>query len=498
MDPRLRHALVVAFCAIVAVCAGVQIASGKLFSMDFLGLVSGTAIALSTGAIAVRLFRLPFDVILCGWLLVGYIVGNRGFAQLMPAPGVPLLPAEIGLLVACSWRLIVGAFERRLPFRADPLNWAVLLWLVAGTVRLAFDVPRFGFLAVRDFAMVYYALYFFLVQHMGRDERARCYLLGCAVVGCVLLVPSYALYSAFPDFFLRNLTVHGMPVIFYKGDLLNTFFGIGSLLVFFTARGRWRPFAWVLATGMFVYVAGGENRASLFGLGLACLVLLLARRWKFPALQAATAAAALLLVAGLAAVGDVAWAEKKLAGMADRARSLTDFRGLGRYQSEEAGNKGANNRFRAIWWAKVVEETWTHNPAFGLGFGADLAGAFVREYFPESDEDFSARSPHNFFLTVLGRMGVAGLVVWLLVCGQLARQGWRALRREDPPGWSLWCSLLVLLGSATFGVVLEGPMGAVPFWVLAGLANARWVAPPSTTADAAASPPAQAATVAAT
>lgn len=476
VNPRLRHALIVAFCAAVAVCAGVQIASGDLFSMDLTGLVTGAAIALSAGAICVRLFRLSFDVILCGWLLIGYIVGNRGFAQVMPAPGLPLLPAEIALLCAGAWRLIIGAFERRVPFANDGLNWAILLWLVVGTVRVAFDVPRFGFLAVRDYAMVYYAAFFFLVQHMGRSDDARRYLLGCAVVGCILLVPSYALYSAFPDFFLRHLTVHGMPLIFYKGDLLNTFLGIGSLLVFFTARGRWQPFAWVLAAGMFVYVAGGENRAALLGLGVACLILVLARRWAFPALQVATAIVALLLVTGLAIVGDVAWAERKLEGVRDRVRSLADFRGLERYQSEESGNKGANNRFRAIWWAKVVEETWAGNPAFGLGFGADLAGGFVAEYFPESDEEFSARSPHNIFLTVFGRMGVAGLIVWLLVCGQLARHGWRALRREDPPGWALWGSLAVMLASATFGVVLEGPMGAVPFWILAGLANARLAA----------------------
>lgn len=467
MSPLARQFLVFVGCGLLAVWLGIQIADGRYLWPALAGTIA-------LGAILHWLLRLPVDVILCGWLLIGYIVGNRGFAQLMPSPALPLLPAEVGLLVAGGWRVLEAAFTRRLPFRPDALNWALLAWLVAGTARFVFDAPRFGFTAVRDFALVYYAAYFFLVQEMGRDAAARRYLLGCAVAACLLLAPTYAAYSFQPDFFLRQLTIGGTPLIFYKGDLLNTFFALGALLLFFCARGRWQVAGAVASAGFFVHVAGGDNRASLAGLVAASLILLLAGRWRFPLWQGAVAALALLALLGLASSGSSPWAERKVAGLTDRVRSFVDFEGVRAYRSEESGHKGDNNRFRLIWWNKVIEETWQENPVFGRGFGADLAAGFVQEYYPDSDEQFSARSPHNVSLTIFGRMGLVGLALWLIVLAALARRGWHTLRRQDDPaGWALWGSLAIVLVSASFGVVLEGPMGAVPFWILAGLAVAR-------------------------
>ena len=53
--------------------------------------------------------------------------------------------------------------------------------------------------------------------------------------------------------------------------------------------------------------------------------------------------------------------------------------------------KGDNNRFRSVWWRTVVAETLAENPAFGLGFGHDLARNFLREFNPEMADDFTAR-----------------------------------------------------------------------------------------------------------
>src|SRR5581483_3236935 len=52
---------------------------------------------------------------------------------------------------------------------------------------------------------------------------------------------------------------------------------------------------------------------------------------------------------------------------------------------------------------------------------------------------------------------------------------WRALRHpppDDPIPATLWTGVWVIFACACFGVVLEGPMGAVVFWVLLGLASA--------------------------
>lgn len=469
MNPQLRTALVTAAACVAAVVLAWQIAEGGLFSFDAAGVIATGALVLAGGAILVRLFRLPLDVILLGLVLIGYLVGNRGFAQLMPVPGVPLLPAEAALGLALTWRLVVWSKDRRLPFRADAMNLAVLAWLVAGSARLVFDT-RHGFNAIRDYATVYYALFFFLAQGMAQAAPARRYLAGCLLTGLLVMPPVLALYQLFPRFFMQDLTLRGTPLVYFKGDLTGTFLGVGALLVFFAARGRWRPLGWCVSGGLFLLVMGGDNRASMVALAGVVALLVAARRWQFPAWQGAVTAVALTAVVLLAAVFDNDWAGRKLHGASDRLRSMVDVQGLSRYQSEESFNKGDNNRFRLVWWKNVVEDTWSRNPVFGLGFGADLAQGFLQEYYPDADEEFNTRSPHNIFITVFGRMGLVGLAVWGWFSVVLAARTWGALRAQTEDG-VYWCAACLLFGSACFGVVLEGPMGAVVFWVLLGLAQ---------------------------
>lgn len=471
MDPRLRTFLVSLAAVGLAVFVGVELADA---SYAWPGLIA----AFIVGAVLVRFTGLPADTIFVGLLIIGYIVGNRGFAQLMPAPGIPLLPAEIGLLLAASWRFVLCSFERSLPFHRDPLNWAVLAWLVVGTARAVFDVPRFGLMAVRDYAMIYYAAFFFLAQHMCRDPRARDYVAFCLVVAAALLLPVLVILQVAPDFLFENLVVAGVPLIYHKGDLTVTFAGVAALSVFHWARTReQRLWAWPLAGLLLVAVLGGGNRASLLGIAVAAGLLALARRWRFPLLLGGIVGAGFLALGMLATIFNHAWSQEKLHGVSDQVRSMADLAGSGRYESESSHFKGANNRFRLIWWRNVVEETWHTNPVAGLGFGADLAAGFVQEYYPENTEEFGVRSPHSIVITTFGRLGGMGLAVWLVFCLILARRTWHALRHSPEPGvWSLWSSLWVILSAAAFGVVLEGPMGAVVFWSLLGVGNAHLIA----------------------
>jgi hypothetical protein len=420
-----------------------------------------------------------------GIVLFGYIVGNRGFAQLMPAPNLPLLPAEAVLLLAGGWWVVATAYSRRLPWAGDTLNRLVILWLMVGSIRLVYDLRPHGLLAVRDFAMVYYALFFFIAQRMAGNPRARRFLVGTLLVSSVLVLPGLFLTEVFPAFFYNVLTVRGTPLIYYKGDLAHLFIATASLLVFHLPAARHRCWAWPLSAGLFLFVLAGNSRSTLLGLVLAAGLLVLARRWRFAALQAVTAGGTLLVCVFLATVFAHPWAERKLDAITDRVYSLADIRGQWQYQSEESANKGDNNRFRLVWWKNVVADTWTGNPVFGLGFGHDLAHSFAQEYYPVTDEEFTARSPHNIFLTVFGRVGLAGLAVWCAVCAVLLREAWQSLRhRDNPEQWALWGALLVILVGACLGVVLESPMGALPFWVLLGLTHQN--APPDVPAENAA------------
>ena len=68
-------------------------------------------------------------------------------------------------------------------------------------------------------------------------------------------------------------------------------------------------------------------------------------------------------------------------------------------------------------------------------------------------------------------MGVIGLIPFLMLVATMIRRTRRAARLGPSSETALWCAAWIILVSACFGVVLEGPMGAVVFWTLLGLAS---------------------------
>jgi hypothetical protein len=162
----------------------------------------------------------------------------------------------------------------------------------------------------------------------------------------------------------------------------------------------------------------------------------------------------------------------------EHAISIFDFSGTGTYLHTDSGDPSDNNRFRRVWWRSVADETIERSPFFGLGFGADLAARFLTNYDLVGAEDFTARSPHSVIMTVFGRMGTLGLLLFLTIAAMMARSTMLAFRQRDYRTMGLWSVVWVLWFSACFGVVLEGPMGAVVFWTILGMASATSAAEP--------------------
>ena len=429
--------------------------------------------ALVTGGLALFLlaFWLPLslDAFLIGLATIGYVVGNRGFAQISLTSRLPLLPGETILLVCGVLLLVRSARRRELPLRPDPLNLAILAWIILGTLRIYFDVRRYGFVALRDFALVYYAAYFFIGQELARDKRNRRFYENVLLIGCVLLLPVYLLLDRFPMFFLTRITLRGEPLIYLKADLAGTFMVVGSTLAFL--RFEQRGSGWLVALSL--ALAGGamtlSNRATALALLVAALWLAVGGRRRFAATLGATGVLATIAILAGASVLRIPWEKTPVYGIYEEALSVTDPTGQRTYTGAETFNKGDNNLFRWVWWQAVLDETLDTNPYTGVGFGADLAARFVQEYYPENDE-FDVRSPHNVVLTIFARMGAVGLLAFLVVIGVIGVQTWRAIR-IGPDEAALWCAVWAILTSACLGVVLEGPMGAVVFWTALGLAH---------------------------
>lgn len=457
----------------LAIWVGASLAQGDYF-----------AAGLSAGAAAWAVFswvRGPrAEAWVLGFLIFGYIVGNRGFAQATPVPGLPVFFGELGLAFAGTLLVLRGALRRELPLARDPLNLLLLAWLALSAGRMLWDLPRHGLPALRDFATVYYVGFFFIAQALVQHPSSR-RALHVAFVATLAVAPlTGLLWQLFPDFFLRNLLVEGVPLIFYKGDLLATYLYAGFvwLVPKDRADGRNAAWRWIGALACLGLATSLLSRAGLLGLVVAVGWLAFAHRWLPLRTLVAGAAAAVLGLAVYGLVEKRDFTQTKIYGLYEHVISMVDVDGRGTYRNRESLDVGDNNRFRLVWWRNVIDETLRDGPVLGLGFGHDLARGFIQEYYPVADEEFTTRSPHNVLVTIFGRTGFVGLALfgcWMLVLAQATAREARRWRADGTRGETatLYAASWVVLVSACFGVVLEGPMGAIPFWIIVGWAHGR-------------------------
>lgn len=154
------------------------------------------------------------------------------------------------------------------------------------------------------------------------------------------------------------------------------------------------------------------------------------------------------------------------------ARLLSNFAPQAVPASEAAEG---TTRAREETWVQVWNYT-TESPAralVGVGFGPDFmadSGALqTLRHHPKTS--MSTRSPHNYLVGSFARLGTVGI---LLLGGILVRLGAAVVRalRHIPDSPVLLISTLIVVGifwTAVFGVVLESPFGAVPFFWSAGI-----------------------------
>ena len=418
-------------------------------------------------------------------ILFGYIVGSRGFAQFQFSPSIPLLPAETALLLCTVGLGIRAALSKSLPIRIDAVNISILLWLGYATARMPWDLEDFGVMALRDYALAYYAVFFFLSQYLCRDP-ASMRLLDRAFTVSFLVLPFTALVDKVaPDFFNEYLTWNGIPLVYYKSDLISASLVCGSFW-FWAKYTKTGTKFWLFPSAVSLLLVGAQEspRAALVATLAATAAWMCARRFRIVGFQAAVVAAGIAVSLPVEMFSGRPLIETKSYEMYERVVSLVDWTGSHSYQNSNSANTTDNNQFRRIWWKAVYDETMATNPVFGMGFGYDLAARFLAEYnWLAVEEEFTARSPHSILFTNLGRLGCAGLGLFLFALATMVRSASRSFSAVNIDEMAWWSIVITIGVSACFGVVLEGPMGAVVFWTALGVAhfktNARTETPPA-------------------
>jgi hypothetical protein len=126
------------------------------------------------------------------------------------------------------------------------------------------------------------------------------------------------------------------------------------------------------------------------------------------------------------------------------------------------GNLAENKVWRLIWWAKLINESFTLQHFFvGKGLGMSLAGSDI------INTDDNLRSPHNFNLTILARFGYLVFIAWIIWLVSLFKPLFT--RKLAGKILAITSILLAFIINGSFDVFFEGPMGAFPFWTFVGL-----------------------------
>ncbi len=348
--------------------------------------------------------------------------------------------------------------------------------MLFASIRLLFDIRAFGITALRDFATVYYCSFFFLVHRLALEETSRRFFEKFLALGLFLLIPLFPLFRQFPAFFYYKLNVDNVPLIFYKGDLVASMFSVGFVFFYLKYFKNRSTVLFLISIACMLMALYSTSRAAWVGLALALGVLFFAGiRLVFQHLVIVLICCIIpsAIIFGLFAEN---LTQTRVYAVYEHAISLVDFSGTGRYRNPESRNTGDNNRYRLVWWRIVIEDTLRQAPLTGLGFGTDISERFGKTYFT-TFKTLRARSPHSIVLSVFGRMGIIGLALFLIVVSAMIYRTLEVINLARvsatlPESLIYWCMVWAIFGSACFGVVLEGPMGAIPFWTFLGIANA--------------------------
>jgi hypothetical protein len=474
MTSAVRAAIIFIPSLIIAIWLGAQIGSREYLIPCMVG-----AVVLFAFALAILLKGARIEAYILGFLIAGYFVGNRGFAAI--APVQPFYIGEIGLAVALICVLLHHPFSRRFDEVRHPLPRLLLAFLFYGIVRAAFDFQDYKMDTLRDLALVYYCLFFFVAAQIGNDQRALRVIetfVKIAALGLLLVIP---ILTYRPES-IERFSIKGVPLIVEKGDLVSIFAAV--LAIFLTGQRALlgsRLFRSILILAFFGFVFAFGARASLLGLLAGAVPFWLAGQRKIFVYATASLVAGVFIIVATLSLPALRTNEtfSSKAAFEDRYSSMFDWFSTKKYNSELGDIKAGANEFRRYFWTSVIRQTNSVNPVFGRGFGYDFLPEF-QSYYRGGDWT-STRSPHNYFVTVYGRMGIVGILLWVAILSYMIRGTLRCARavrlgEEETRPLIYWSCAWVILVSAAFGVVLEGPMGAVPFWTFLGIAHAHEIA----------------------
>jgi hypothetical protein len=397
-----------------------------------------------------------------------YLLATGRWGSYVGPPGVPVYIGDVGVALAVlqvSIAVVRGKTSLR-HLRNSPLILLLVVTLLAyAGVRLAAGL-HLSVVALRDVAPYGYAvvavLTFLLPARAHPAFRPAIYgvlVFHLAWASGLRLLPGYPWH---------------LPVL-----------GTDAMIFVIRPDSRWKSWApWQLAglagfaalstVGM---LAISTRAGMLAGATALAAVVLSARRTIWSRRLAPGQRTVVRAAVTIGALGLVVAAGLTPAG----SRLLSGF-GIG---TQDGASGTVNARIDV--WSRVGDYVISRpdRTAVGVGFGRDFiaesgAAAALEGIYQ------NVRSPHNYVVGTLARLGVAGALLTAIV---ILMGWWWAMstltRWDTDPPTVLACLVAIAIPIAgLLGVVLESPFGAIPyFWALGQLAASR-PDPPAVTSSA--------------
>jgi O-antigen ligase len=409
------------------------------------------------------------------WTVGGYLVLNSGFEMVRIPPVGAGVPVGEFVLIIC---LLTISLRVILPKMAtEAWIFPVLVWWGLSLTRCLIDVRVGGAWAFRDASQAIESLYlvvgFWLVRGVGDLQYFLRWLRRLLIVLSFygLLMPfSNTLQAISPK--LPGVASGANSLFFQR---VNSPFMLLWCACWLLIDRPPNPrstkvrvlFALFLVTFSTAYAQGRTGYISVLAVGL---VLTLVK------VKAATKWAGILFF-GVVIIGLISVSGLQLKGGRGHVISLDfiaqHFESIsGSAESEDVEGSARGVPQRIGWWRHIssqMEES-PRNMIFGLGYGIPLTDLISNSGAP-------VREPHNSYISVAARLGISGILVWILMQASLYFSWWRSYQLCRRMQWIddqnnllqllLFCILIAVVSFGEDG--FEKPFNAIPYYFFFGV-----------------------------
>ena len=405
--------------------------------------------------------------------LAAYLILNNGFSMLVIPPGIPV--GEAVMVLCLLWFVLIKKRTFSTWMHASVLSLIVLIWVYATAgVAFAFDIwGAFAFRSVTHAAELGFLLLGMSIGVVAQKRQAWFRFFNLVLIaGCVYAL----LYPLRETLVVLSPTVTALAG--YATPVFFQFITAGLLVLTFAMRfllqpvTSWRVNEIILLLGalavVFVMIQSRVNYGIL-SLLLLMVAVFVPRNLKYAAATVGALALLLLLffVSGIEFEGRIG----TISGFDFIERHFRASFGITDSADMEGAASGVFQRFE--WWQDIWHRLTADDSTFllGLGQGVPLTWFYV-------GEEVIVREPHNSAMTTIGRYGLVGtslfVVLYVLMFKRLL-QNVRLSRNTE--AYAEYVTLFFfILSVLTIGMVedaLEKPYYAIPYYFVWGIAITR-------------------------